>query len=719
MVVYHRDAGIDAIDQYTRHLVAALNARGLDARYVADGLAPALAVPATPPWVLLQYNPFRYGRAGVAPGLLADIHRLRRRFSAPLAVMVHEAWIDMTSPKSTAIGAWQRAQLRLLLRSADAIMASTEPLAAELGCGALHVPVGSNIPPAAVSGTAARAELDLDERLVIALFGRDHPSRALNYAEEAIAAIWRRHDCRPLTVLNIGSDAPPVRVPAGVELRTTGQLEPLAISCHLSASDLALLPFRDGVSTKRSTLMAALAHGVGVLGLRGHNTDPMLAQAQDAITLTDVGDVAAYARAAARLAGDRDRLARLGLSGRTLYESQFDWPVVASRVQVVLERVRAQRSRGVMFVAHHVGGSGGMERHSEELIGRILDTGRPVTVVARRCQIEPRAGLRVKRVPVPGRPFTVLYPAFFALGSVLATRRREALLHTTGALIANRSDLSTVHYCHRAAGRRVDGSRASGSGLLHKLNQLAGGPISMLGERWCYRPDAVRMLSAVSSGVLREITVEFPEISDRVRMIPNGVDPTVFHPDAATRAATRSDLGLTGEDKLALFVGGDWDRKGLPLAIAALEHAHGWQLAVAGTGDHPRMAALARAAGAEARLRLLGRIGEISALYAAADAFVFPTSYEAFPLVALEAAASGLPLLITRVNGAEDLIEDGVNGWFIERDPLDIARRLLEIAADPNAAWAMGNAAVESARPYTWDAMAERYLSLYDELTSP
>jgi UDP-glucose:(heptosyl)LPS alpha-1,3-glucosyltransferase len=104
------------------------------------------------------------------------------------------------------------------------------------------------------------------------------------------------------------------------------------------------------------------------------------------------------------------------------------------------------------------------------------------------------------------------------------------------------------------------------------------------------------------------------------------------------------------------------------------------------------------------------------ALYAAADAFVFPTSYEAFPLVALEAAAAGLPLLITRVNGAEDLVEDGVNGWFIDRDSDDIARRLQALSATGEHARSMGAASRWAAARYTWDAMAERYLALYGEL---
>jgi glycosyltransferase involved in cell wall biosynthesis len=717
IIIFQRERGrIDAIDQYCNHLTSALIAQGVAARYIADG-PDAVQVTATPPdWILVQYNPFSYGRAGIAPRFLNAIRRLRRRWRVPLAVMVHEAWIDIADAKSAAIGAWQRGQLRLLLESADAVMVSNGRLAEVLGGGALHTPIASTIIPTDLSRPEARASLALPDRLTVALAGRNHPDRLLDYAERAIAAIARTRGVAALTVLNIGSDAPPIRVPDGIEVRTAGTVEPDQLSQYLHASDLALLPVRRGLSTKRTTMMAALAHGVAVLGLRGYETESLLSDSTDALTLTPIGDRGAYEEAAAELAGDSDRLAELGSVGRRMYESRFDWPVLASKVASVLDLLSARRSRGLTFVAHHIGGPGGMERHTEQLLGRLVDGGRPVTVIARKCQLEPRPGLRIRRVPAPRRPFVLLYPTFFALGSLIAARHREPLLHTTGALIGNRADISTVHYCHRAALSRIEGSRAGGSGLLHKLNQTFGGPMSRFGERWCYRPGRTALLCAVSDGVRRELESEFPAMADLVDVIPNGVDTSVFRPDEVVRTTKREELGIGPASLLALFVGGDWERKGLPEAIAALEHAPEWTLVVAGDGDRGRMRDLAHAANADARLLLLGPVEDMPALYAAADAFVFPTSYEAFPLVVLEAAASGVPLLVTQVNGAEEVIEDGINGWFVTRDAADIARRLTQLARDRGRARAMGIAATVAAQPYTWEAMSDRYQRIYERL---
>ena len=81
--------------------------------------------------------------------------------------------------------------------------------------------------------------------------------------------------------------------------------------------------------------------------------------------------------------------------------------------------------------------------------------------------------------------------------------------------------------------------------------------------------------------------------------------------------------------------------------------------------DPRPLTARARLAQTESRLHFLGSVDQMPRLYAAADAFVLPTSYETFSLVTYEAAAAGLPLLVTRVSGVEDLLADGLNGWFI------------------------------------------------------
>jgi UDP-glucose:(heptosyl)LPS alpha-1,3-glucosyltransferase len=749
VVVHQSRVQIDAIDAYSRHLVETMSASGIETRYLPNGLAPLLKDPAEPSWILLQYNPYSYGRSGFAPGLVRDLRRVRSRSQAPLLLMVHEAWLDMTDAKSSLVGSWQRSQLWALLRLADGVMTSTEALARRIGGGTVHVPVAANITPISTSPRAARERLGLNGKLAVALFGRGHPSRALDHAEAAIAAIADAHGGDQLIVLNLGAGAPPLRLPHGVAVRHPGRLRADELSFHLWASDLVLLPFSDGVSTRRGTLMAALAHGRPVLGLRGCNTDAVLADAADALALTPAGDPHAFSSAAVELTRDPERLRTIGDAGRRLYESRFDWPILAQSIASVLaattpneSAVQSPLSRAapgartrrparagtraytfgnhaeVVFVAHDVGGAGGMERQSEQLVSRVLEAGHPVTVIARTCALGERKGLRFMRVGTPRRPFILAYPAFFAVASVLVGRRREALVHATGAIVANRVDVCTVHYCHRAAAAHVMGSRASRPGPLYRLHDRACRILSRAAEAWCYRPTCARLLCAVSGGVATELRNGFPTMARAVRTVPNGVDSAVFRPDSALRARVRAELGFDERAQLALFVGGDWERKGLAYAVDALALAPDWHLVVAGSGDPAPHTERSRAAGTESRVRFLGPVHEMPRLYAAADAFVLPSAYETFSLVTFEAAAAGLPLLVTRVSGVEDLLLEGVNGWFVARDARDIARRLNELRAAPELAHSMAAAARSAAAAYSWEAMADGYLAVYAELAS-
>jgi UDP-glucose:(heptosyl)LPS alpha-1,3-glucosyltransferase len=103
------------------------------------------------------------------------------------------------------------------------------------------------------------------------------------------------------------------------------------------------------------------------------------------------------------------------------------------------------------------------------------------------------------------------------------------------------------------------------------------------------------------------------------------------------------------------------------------------------------------------------------ALFAAADTFVLPTSYETFSLVTYEAAAAGLPLLVTRVSGPDQLINEGVNGTFLGLSPQATAGWLMKLE-DAGLRAKMGAAARGSAAPYTWNAAVDRHVALYDEL---
>jgi glycosyltransferase involved in cell wall biosynthesis len=178
--------------------------------------------------------------------------------------------------------------------------------------------------------------LRVSGKLVLALFGTAHPERAWDYAEAAIAALASEHGADGLCVLNLGQCSVIPDVPPNVHVYTPGFLPNDALSLHLRASDVLLLPFTDGLSTRRGTLMAGLAHSLPVLSLQGVNTDRVLVEHTEAMVLTPCGDLDAYVREAVQLARDPARLRAIGEAGRNLYESDFDWPVLARMVLAAL-----------------------------------------------------------------------------------------------------------------------------------------------------------------------------------------------------------------------------------------------------------------------------------------------------------------------------------------------------------------------------------------------
>jgi len=95
----------------------------------------------------------------------------------------------------------------------------------------------------------------------------------------------------------------------------------------------------------------------------------------------------------------------------------------------------------------------------------------------------------------------------------------------------------------------------------------------------------------------------------------------------------------------------------------------------------------------------------------------FPRQYETFSLGTFEAAAAGLPVLVTPVSGPTDLIKHGENGYFINDDSNLSAELLSRLAADPALRARMGDAARVSVESFSWERCVQSHLDLYDRLS--
>jgi glycosyltransferase involved in cell wall biosynthesis len=116
-----------------------------------------------------------------------------------------------------------------------------------------------------------------------------------------------------------------------------GRLSDQELAAKLAASDIFLAPLIDGVTTRRTSVMAALQHGLPVVGTDGPLTDDDLRQASGALTLIPLGDVGRFAQAVVALAQDRSGRLACSRASLELYETRFSWPVLAKRFAGAVE----------------------------------------------------------------------------------------------------------------------------------------------------------------------------------------------------------------------------------------------------------------------------------------------------------------------------------------------------------------------------------------------
>ena len=322
------------------------------------------------------------------------------------------------------------------------------------------------------------------------------------------------------------------------------------------------------------------------------------------------------------------------------------------------------------------------------------------------------------RVQVPRRPFPLKFVAFFVRASLALQATRVDLVHTIGAIVPNRADVAGIHFCHAGHQATTGHFAPVDARPLRRANTTFSRMLALLAEHWCFRPTRLRAFAAVSAGVARELQRHYPQVP--VTVTPNGVDLDRFQPDPEARQETRRERAVPREQTIALFVGGDWDRKGLGLAVEAVARARAdgvdVVLWVVGPGDEVRFRRLAENLGAECAVKFLGPHADTERYYQAADLFVLPSAYETFSLVCFEAAACGLPLVIPPLHGASELVGHDEAGLIVQRDTTSIARAILALADDEALRLRLGSEAARRASEFAWDTSAATVTDLYQRL---
>ncbi len=217
----------------------------------------------------------------------------------------------------------------------------------------------------------------------------------------------------------------------------------------------------------------------------------------------------------------------------------------------------------------------------------------------------------------------------------------------------------------------------------------------------------------------------------KVKIIPPGVDVSHFYPIPDDEA--KEFIGVLPCQQLLLFVGRIEPLKGIDILIDALAMVQKAGVTVclaviggdtnddreAANDEMARLQIISEQHGLKDLVAFLGKRDQdtLQYYYSAAEAVVVPSHYESFGMVALEAMACGTPVVASQVGGLAYLVQDGITGFTVPVDePEALAERLMRLINDPALKRELGKNAAELAKTYSWEKIAQRLLSLYEEV---
>ncbi|HVT79420.1 MAG TPA: glycosyltransferase family 4 protein [Phycisphaerae bacterium] len=359
---------------------------------------------------------------------------------------------------------------------------------------------------------------------------------------------------------------------------------------------------------------------------------------------------------------------------------------------------------------------GGVERIMVECANFLARRGHAATVMSAGFDagvLDP--AVKQKQIPVRATGAVGRLREFHAAASeeLAAWHRAQEdppSVHAAFGVISPPEGVLWVQSVHAEWIKLARASRGFVGRLKQRLNPFHPYILSM--ERDYYRGRQYRRLIALTPRVKQELIEHYAVPENDIAILPNGFNPDEFNPArrSAERDVVRGELGYKSDDRVLLFVANELERKGFfPLteAFAALKEPHVKLLVVGRVSLDSHQSLLGRL-GVQGQVKCVGPSADVGRYFAAADLFVLPTYYEAWGLVIVEALASGIPVLTSRLAGAAAAVREPANGLLLEnpKDPGEIGQKLRQLLAAPPGDAAAISRSVEE---YRWDRVLSGY----------
>ncbi|MDB9448714.1 glycosyltransferase family 4 protein [Dolichospermum circinale] len=369
----------------------------------------------------------------------------------------------------------------------------------------------------------------------------------------------------------------------------------------------------------------------------------------------------------------------------------------------------------ICIVTHKIRKGDGQGRVNYEVAQEAIRRGHDLTLLASEIapELSENNAVNCIYIPVERYPTEFIRNFIFAKKSADWLRKNRAnldLIKVNGAITMGASDVNAVHFVHGSwlkSPVHISHKRKDLYGLYQWLFTAANAYWEK--QAFCQS----KIIIAVSEKVAQEL-VNIGVPRSQIRVVVNGVDLQEFAPGVSSRTA----LGLPENVNLALFAGDiRISRKNLDTVLHALVKVPKLHLAVVGGTQDSPYPAMAKALNISERVHFLGYRHDMPQIQRASDLFVFPSRYEPFGLVVIEAMASGLPVITATTTGAADLVNPDCGIVLDDCDDVKALAEALELLnSDRSLRQQMGKVARTIAEQHSWSTMAQTYLNIFEEL---
>jgi UDP-glucose:(heptosyl)LPS alpha-1,3-glucosyltransferase len=356
---------------------------------------------------------------------------------------------------------------------------------------------------------------------------------------------------------------------------------------------------------------------------------------------------------------------------------------------------------------------GGAERYARELCGGLAERGNEVFVLSHTFKSEDKKGIHHIRVPKKALRLSFSSTLYFH-------RNVRKILGKDCYDISYSLSRTYPSDFHRVTESLQQEWLTARYPSYQRFNPRHSGIIAL--EEKIFKVENTKFVICNSNLTARQVVEnhKFPE--DRVKVVRNGVDHSEFSPpENGEKNELRKRLRIPDDKFVLLFAAMNFRTKGLVNAIKALavlpDSIKKNCILIAAGSDNPRQyQKLAAENGLSGNLRFEGRVKKMRNYYASADIFLYPPLYEPFSNVCLEAMACGLPILTSKMNGASEIVIEGVNGYLVdnaaEKEKIaSIIAKFAEMPPETRAKFA--KSAFETSKGFSWERHIEKIIALF------